>query len=229
MSLSNAKLIEKAKSFNGVIAGVANVQDILKAPSYQAVSSGKWSFKLLDNEVKTTEWQNSAQSVIIIGLHHPKNAPELDWWDGKNTMGNRKLMEISDLLIKWLKNEHRLSASSLPYYVEYGGVFLKDAAVYAGLGKIGKNNLLINPIMGARIRLRAILVDAALEPNKPLKDFLLCDSCSQICQSACPNNCFSTGVYDRSACIKQLNTNKAASESVIKFCRACEFECPIGA
>jgi epoxyqueuosine reductase len=32
----------------------------------------------------------------------------------------------------------------------------------AGLGCIGKNNLLVNQIYGPRIRLRAILLDAAL-------------------------------------------------------------------
>jgi epoxyqueuosine reductase len=33
----------------------------------------------------------------------------------------------------------------LPYKVEEGGMFLKDAATLAGLGIIGKNNLLITP------------------------------------------------------------------------------------
>jgi len=228
MFLSNAKLIAKAKSFEGVIAGAACIEDILKSPSYQAVSNGEWSFKLLDNEVKVTEWQDSAESVIILGLHHPENAPQLDWWDGKNTIGNRRLMKISNLLIEWLKNKYELGASSLPYYVEYGGVFLKDAAVYAGLGKIGKNNLLINPEWGPRIRLRAILVHGALEYRKPLEDFFPCDSCSRICQSVCPQNSFSTGGYYRTSCIKRLNADKTNSMSVIKFCRACEFACPVG-
>jgi epoxyqueuosine reductase len=226
--LSNVKLIDRAESFKGIIAGVAGVGDILKSPSYQTVSNGEWGFKLLNNEVKVTEWQDNAKSVIILGLHHPKSAPELDWWDGKNTIGNRQLMKTSDFLIEWLKNEYKLGASSLPYYVEYGGVFLKEAAVYAGLGIIGKNNLFINPEWGPRIRLRAILVNGTLQHSKPLKDFSPCDSCSRICQSVCPQKSFSTGAYSRTNCIKRINADKAKSKSVIKFCRACEFVCPVG-
>ena len=52
-----------------------------------------------------------------------------------------------------------VSAYPLPYHVKKGGLFLKDAAVLSGLGIIGKNNLLLHPAWGPRIRLRSILMD----------------------------------------------------------------------
>ena len=234
MSLTSKKLIAKAETFKGIKAGIARRKDILNAPSYKKIlKKDKWGFKLLDKEAKKTEWQDNAKSLIILGLNHPENKPELDWWNGKNTDGNRKLMETSDNLIEWLKNNYQLDASSLPYYAEYGGVFLKDTAVYAGLGIIGKNNLLINPEWGPRIRLRAILLNAEFQPNKPLQNFSPCDACNIKCQSACPKNCFAQGFYNRDNCITQLNTDKAKSmqnskNPFIKFCRSCEFACPVG-
>ena len=86
----------KAESFPGIKAGIAHLENILKAPSYQAVANGECRSRLLDTEVNVTEWPPDAKSVIVLGLHHPEDAPQLDWWDVGNTMGNRKLMKISD-------------------------------------------------------------------------------------------------------------------------------------
>jgi epoxyqueuosine reductase len=51
---------------------------------------------------------------------------------------------VSEELADWLFRTHKVRAQSLPYHVEKGGVYLKDAAVYAGLGVVGKNNLLLD-------------------------------------------------------------------------------------
>jgi epoxyqueuosine reductase len=117
---------------------------------------------------------------------------------------------------------------------------LKDAAVLAGLGIVGKSNLLLNPEWGPRIRFRFILIEGDLEPTKPIEGFFPCESCGEICHSACPQDVFSTGVYHRLSCIKQLNADIANKipdgevdedgipRLVIKYCRACEFACPVG-
>jgi len=240
MSSLSSELIAKSESFPGIKAGIARLEDILKAPSYQAVPNRECRSRLLDTEVNVTEWPPDAKSVIVLGLHHPKDNPQLDWWDGGNTMGNHPLMKISDSLKQWLKNEYGFSALPLPYYVEYGGLFLKDAAVQAGLGNVGRNNLLLNPEWGPRIRLRSILVECVLEPTGPVEGFFPCESCGELCHSVCPKNGFSTGVYHRPSCIEQLNADRANSMPdgeagedgipglVIKFCRACEFACSVG-
>ena len=243
MSSLSTELIAKAESIPGIKAGVARLEDILKAPSYQAVPDGEYteySAGLLANQKAVTEWPPDAKSVVVLGLHHPEGNPRLDWYDGGNTMGNCQLMKISDSLKQWLKNEHGLGALPLPYFVEAGGLFLKDAAVLSGLGKVGRNNLLLNPEWGPRIRLRSILVEGVLEPTGPVEGFSPCESCGELCHSVCPKNVFSTGVYHRSICVEQLNADRAnsmpdgeAAEGitpgiVIKFCRACEFACPVG-
>jgi hypothetical protein len=56
----------------------------------------------------------------------------------------------------------------LPYRVEHGGTLFKDAAALAGLGTIGKNNLVITPEYGPHVRLKAMFLDVDLEPTGPI-------------------------------------------------------------
>ena len=53
----------------------------------------------------------------------------------------------------------------------------------AGLGFIGRNNLLVNPGIGARFRLVTILTNMPLEPDEKLKE--ICGECRD-CISVCP-------------------------------------------
>ena len=53
----------------------------------------------------------------------------------------------------------------------------------AGLGWIGRNNLLVNPDLGARFRLVTVLTDMPLEPSKPMAAD--CGACRK-CLSTCP-------------------------------------------
>ncbi|MCU0651444.1 MAG: hypothetical protein MUC39_00670 [Candidatus Omnitrophica bacterium] len=59
----------------------------------------------------------------------------------------------------------------------------KKIGVLAGLGWIGRNNLLINKKIGSQFRLSTILTDMPLQIDKPLKED--CGNCS-ICVKICP-------------------------------------------
>jgi epoxyqueuosine reductase len=65
----------------------------------------------------------------------------------------------SKQLRKWMEEELGIKALSLPYQIEFGGVFLKDSAHLAGLGVIGKNNLLVTPEYSTHVRLYGILLE----------------------------------------------------------------------
>jgi epoxyqueuosine reductase len=73
----------------------------------------------------------------------------------------------------------------LPYRVEHGGTLFKDAAALAGLGTIGKNNLVITPEYGPHVRLKAMFLDVDLEPTGPI-DFTLCEGCDILCRGSVP-------------------------------------------
>ncbi len=219
-------IIEKAKSLGVSLAGITRAASLQNAPSYEM--HGK------DDRLTKTN------SVLILALAHDVEKPELDWWDGdKGTPGNRRLIEISRKLADWAKKEFDIEAQDLRYHVEKGGVFLKDAAVLAGLGVIGKNNLLITPEYGPRVRLRAMFIDMRLEESA-LNDFAPCLGCDMPCRNACPRNAVKRKAYSRSLCNIQMKTDEhntmvmeAGKETPvrqrrIKYCRACELECPVG-
>jgi epoxyqueuosine reductase QueG len=65
-----------------------------------------------------------------------------------------------------------------------GDVSLRHAAVAAGLGVLGRHNLLIHPRLGTRIVLSAVLTDLVLESDPPVEQEL-CDDCG-LCVEACP-------------------------------------------
>jgi epoxyqueuosine reductase len=233
------KILAKAKDLGFSLAGIARIED-LKASK---------SFEIYDNkpyypEYKGVEWKPEHKSVLVWALAHPPSEPVLDWWSLKVpgfTPGNRVLRKQSRRMRIWLGEELGINALSLPYQIEYGGTFLKDSAVLAGLGVIGKNNLLVTPELGSDLRLRGIFIEAELEPTGPIEGFDPCNGCDMPCHRACPRGAFRSGSYEQSLCKKEMDQNDADFEvmdgsvmgieeasEVIVYCRGCENACPVG-
>lgn len=206
----------------------------------------------IHRDIRLFDWPDAARSVLVIGLSHPEDNPELDWWDGRGTPGNRILIDIINRTSRKIESELNVRTRKLHYYVEKGGIFLKDAAVLAGLGCIGKNNMLITPSCGPRIRLRALFIDAEILPTGPI-DFDPCAACKVFCRSVCPENAMAEkapvfksiefsenlpardGAYSRKLCNIRMEKDVIESSQKgygdqpgIKYCRKCEFICPAG-
>jgi epoxyqueuosine reductase len=105
---------------------------------------------------------------------------------------------------------------------------------------IGKNNLLVTPEYGTRVRIRGMFIEAELEPTGPLVGFDPCHGCDMPCHRACPRDAFRSGSFERAYC-KEENDERYANEELIegsimgikeasmvmKPCRYCELACPI--
>jgi epoxyqueuosine reductase len=182
-------------------------------------------------------WPRGAEALVVLTLAHPEDEPDLDYWGVRgSTIGNRRQKRMLDDLAAWLRAEHGIDAQPLPYQIEQGGTFLKDAAALAGLGVVGVNNLLITPDHGPRVRLRALAVATPLATTEP-RDFAPCAECARPCLAACPQDAFESGKYDRRRCQRQMTLDEAARavrscngspRSVIAYCRACELGCVVG-
>lgn len=256
------RIIEKAKSLGASLAGIAIVDLIKSSPSHliypkmehhSGVGSRASAHGIKPGEVA---WPLGAKSAVVIAVEHNEDQPELDWWYGKKSPpGNRILMKINKILSEWVEKTFQITAHKLPYHVEKGGIFLKDAAVMAGLGCIGKSNILVTPEFGPRIRLRALLLEQELPPTGPI-DFDPCGNCVELCRQACPQGAFDEvvfksermgvadlpgrdGSFSRPTCNVQMQSDidvaqedidpeSGEMERIIKYCRRCELACPVG-
>ena len=260
--MESIQVIEKAKKLGACAAGIADVEALKQSPSHLIYPQIGGYKSFLNDEVPRDAgkvlWPQYARSAIVIAVEHPEDKPELDWWQKGlkgGTPGNQILMTIISRLTDWLRKETGCEARGMPYYIVKGGIFLKDAAVMAGLGCVGKNNMLVTPEYGPRVRLRAALLDIKLPATRP-SDFDPCPECDIPCRKVCPQNAFQkkiqienplginelparTGVYSRPLCKDQMvldrkNANSAADENqgkaeiVVKCCRLCETACPVG-
>ena len=258
-------LLEKALEFGADLAGFAAVENLKNGPSETLFPNMKDNcLERYASQVTTglpfgsVKWEAEEKTLLVFALRHPEDKPHLDWWFGESDPpGNRILARIASQLRDaaallrpdvevWLR----------PYAIEKGGLYLKEAAVAAGLGCIGKNNLLVTPQFGPRVRLRAIGLSLSLPQNGP-STFDPCADCSAPCRAACPREAFRKqvytheetglpalpardGTYFRLACNGEMDENvrsiapqrvpEYADETipVIRYCRACEFACVVG-
>lgn len=192
-------IIEKARDLGADLAGIASADTLRSSPSHRLAATvgtridGEYAGSANRDHVPLT-WYAPGRSVVVIALAHPENKPELDWSHSSgNTPGNSVLMRISRELSAWIEGAESVKTYPMHYYVERGGVYLKDAAVLAGLGCLGKNNLLVTPQFGPRVRLRAMVLDAELQSTGPV-DFDPCESCPEYCRGASPCEAFNEAV-----------------------------------
>jgi epoxyqueuosine reductase len=127
--------------------------------------------------------------------------------------------------------EHLTFEDSLAY------VDLKAAAVAAGLGVWGKNNLVVTRRYGPQVRFGAVFTSADLARDHPLQDYF-CPSCT-LCWNACPTQAIGPGGFVRDLCLAEFNpTREMAARQERELprltrttrlqCIACLTACPIG-
>jgi epoxyqueuosine reductase len=224
--LSSDHILQKARQLGADAVGVASVEQLRGSPShgllrkFGTMIDGEYAYDEAD-DLKEVAWPPDVRSAVVVAVSHPRDRPELDWSCASGqTLGNRRLVQITDDLAAWAQEEVGVRAYPMPYWVEHGGVLLKDAAVLAGLGCVGRNNLLVTPERGPRIRLRAVLLDEELAPAGPI-EFDPCAGCDEPCRAVCPQQAFGReavsaadagqkalpgrdGTFGRAACFVQM-------------------------
>jgi epoxyqueuosine reductase QueG len=104
----------------------------------------------------------------------------------------------------------------------------KHVAKEAGLGWIGRNNLLVNPRFGARIRLVSVLTDIPLKPDAPIgRNCGSCRDCIPVCPAGAigekPPEFDYMGCYEKvKALCKERNIRHHICGICVKACRGME-------
>jgi len=101
----------------------------------------------------------------------------------------------------------------------------RAVAVSAGLGWRGKNNLLVDPDFGSRVRLVTVLTDMPLRDDSPLTDG--CGTCKR-CVNACPAGALGNTPeeYRLDLCYEQLKIFSKLPGIGHNICGVCVRACP---
>jgi epoxyqueuosine reductase len=100
----------------------------------------------------------------------------------------------------------------------------KHVAVQAGIGWIGRNNLLVSPQFGSRLRLMTVLTDMPLKVDEPIP--WGCGSC-QACIPACPSHSIKEKPedFDHQGCYQQIRGMVKAAGISQNICGLCIKTC----
>ncbi len=162
----------------------------------------------------------TAKSVIVMAVAHSLGAvrtPDIKLWTRNKMQTSRILDQAAEKLGRFLERQGFLSlpvssdkpveihrrdpetGKKLPRTRTVSHLSLKHAAVSAGLGNIGRSNLLLTERFGPHQRLCAVITEAPLEADKPFHGDLCIVGCSR-CEKACPVKALENGNYSVDPC-----------------------------
>jgi epoxyqueuosine reductase len=162
-----------------------------------------------------TDLMPGAGSVVVMAVAHSLGAvyaPDIRMWTRNKMQTSRLLDRTAEKIGRFLEKEgylslpvsadkpveiHKLDPATgkrLPHTRTVGHLSLKHAAVSAGMGQIGRSNLLLTPEFGPHQRLCAIVTEIPLEPD-PARDLQLCPPRCRLCEDACPVRALRDGHY----------------------------------
>ena len=169
-----------------------------------------------------------AKSVVVIGFYYLNDEQsDGDADRGKMgrivTYGHLGILKRARLMKRFLE-EHGYKAVI--------GAHRKEAALRAGLGSLGKNNLVLNPKFGTWVAYQSIVTDAELPPDAPAPDDV-CGDCDA-CLKACPTGAlYAPRRVDPRRCVTCMLTSRTVAEddrpalnTYILGCDVCQESCP---
>jgi len=186
MPLSRETIIQKAKELDLDLAGFAS------AKSLEDKLPQKYRPSRIAGHMRTLIIVAKRSYTGFVFAHHSGT---------KQFWGGRIIKRLDETCAKLADFVESLGASAFPVSslmidmkgdgldlcpAGQGSPLLKMAAVEAGLGTLGLNNMLLTPEFGPRIYLGGVLTDAEIEPGKPLKEELClgleaCGRCAAVC------------------------------------------------
>lgn len=138
---------------------------------------------------------------------------------------DRNALELARRIERWGARAVPVAASqTIDWTAQRGHLSHKEVARRAGLGWIGRNNLLVTPERGSRVRLVTVLTDLPLETGRPLK--AACGDCRK-CRKSCPAGAIGESPEDfgHRRCYEQLKVFKNSLNLGHFICGVCVKAC----
>ena len=221
VSLTQA-IKEQAKALGFSLVGVTSAQSLPHADVFEAwLKEGRHGEMTYLNTPRSRlcrahprQILPECRSVLVLGSLYPTphiqrkdnlDNPHLCGKIAAYAWGNDYhdiLSERSQSLVRFIESQVGHSVPNR-WYTDTGPILERELAQRAGLGWIGKNTCLINPVKGSYCFLAEILLEIELEPDQPFtKD--RCGNCTR-CIDACPTGCILPDrTLDSRRCISYL-------------------------
>ena len=195
-------------------------------------------------DISYSPYAQDYKSALVIAVPYgkqltPETYSEQDFEDGI-TMARSRMEEIL------AKVEELLNARDTAYYVPplaqnnetdlLAPFSFKYAATRAGIGWIGKNDVVITPQYGPRIRLGVVLINALFKYGQPIVESSCPEDCRK-CVDICPCKALKDVRWDpdrlRAEIIDYHRCNRMRSAFIPKLerksaCGMCFAACPVG-
>lgn len=133
-------------------------------------------------------------TILVLGARYsPPDRQPVDTHGGGKVAAYAVGDDYHDILIPRLEQLaeviQEITGRSIAWrsYTDTGPILEREIAQRAGLGWIGKNTMLINPLVGSYFFLAELLLDIELPPDEPVRTDH-CGSCTR-CIEACPTGC----------------------------------------
>lgn len=188
----------------------------------------------------------NAESIVVLGIPYInamlEKAQSRIWSFHYITMG-RILDHAATVLARFIdkKDYDVVNIAAAPPFdtrALIGDFSHKHAAVKAGLGEFGKNNLVLTPKYGPRVMWVSLITNASSMPTKKEFEGPLCIENCVACIKACPVNALTGNKFDRETgaehkkdvCWARLLQlwNRDTAYGIDRLCGLCIKHCPIG-
>ena len=177
------------------------------------------------------------KSVIVVAVEFPISTLHSSSQAAYTFVRNKLVDKVDTITCQAAAELEKLGSHAIPipssdpydYWDEErrhgrGIISLKHAAVRAGLGKMGKNTLLINKEFGNMLWLGAILIDKELEAD-PVAEYQACiDGCG-ICLDACPVKALNGITIEQRKC-RSIVVKHTPGGGAVYACNLCRKLCP---
>lgn len=163
-------------------------------------------------------------SVIEDVVTHPTEL-YLHHYRQVNFFLDRGALCLADRIQKWGFQALPIPASQIiDWKDQKAHLSHKQIAALAGLGWIGRNNLLVNQTLGARFRLVTVLTDMPLSAGRPV--VFSCGDC-RACQSVCPASAIKDcpEEFNHLACYEKLKEFRQQGYTSQYICGICVKAC----
>ena len=177
------------------------------------------------------------RSVLVLAKRMPRGTGRVNPRIVYNKANEMNIAEVDRLSFAAALALEELGALAVPlpadgpydYWEEenlrgQGLISMRHAAVLAGLGRLGRNTLLINQKLGNMITLGVVLTDLDLKSD-PLADELCLPNCRR-CRESCPTGALGDVSADQKRCRPHTYGSNSRGFGVIN-CNSCRTVCPL--